>query len=129
VNDQLPPPAAVLIGAAVAAALTAFLLGHGLWWAALPLGAALGLWLGRWWLLPLAAASGLVGWGAPLLVLALSAPVGGAAAVVGAVLGAPPAASGAVALILTLLIGMLLALVGAWLGVAARRLFRPPQET
>jgi hypothetical protein len=126
VNDSLPPPVAALIGAAGAAALTGYLLGLGLWWAALPLCALLGLWLGRWWLLPLAALAGLIGWGAPLVILAFGAPVGRTAAVVGAVLGAPSAIGGGVAIVLTLLIGVLLALVGAWAGVAARRLFRPP---
>lgn len=126
-NEQIPLSVAALAGAAVAAALTALLLYHGLWWAALPLTAALGLWLGRWWLLPLALPVGLVGWGAPLLVLAVGAPVGRAANVIGAVLGVRGAAGGVVAVVLTLLIGVLLALAGAWLGVSARRLFRPPE--
>lgn len=101
---------------------------EGLWWMALVCGLLIGLLVRGW----RAAVGGLLigglGWGIPLLWQARTEPVGLVAGVLGGLLGVGPAA----ALAVTLLVGVLLALAGAWVGIAARRLVSPlpePEET
>ncbi len=112
-----------LTGAAVAVAvvLTVVTLPAGLWWILLVTGFGLGLLLrGRWaWLGALL--TGGLGWGIPLFWQARDTPVGSVADVLGGLLGVPAAA----AVVLTLLVAVLLALAGAWVGIAARRLVSP----
>ena len=75
--------------------------------------------LGRWRLrvtLPAAAAMAVVGWAGPLALAARGGePEGATARVVAALLGLPPHA--AVGIAVTLLIGAIQAVAGAWLGV------------
>jgi hypothetical protein len=111
------------VAAAAGAVMIALaLIAAGAWWAALPVGGALGLVLRGWAVPALAGAAGLVGWGIPLAVSALSAPVGPMAVVIGGVLGVRGAAGGVAALAATLLLGTLLGLAGAWVGASIRRL-------
>jgi hypothetical protein len=90
----------------------------GLWWMPLVAGFALGVLLRgrRAWLGALL--TGALGWGLPLLWQARTEPVGAVAGVLGRLLGIPAA----VALAVTVLVGVVLALAGVWVGVAARRL-------
>lgn len=112
-------PLAAAVGVvAVALALIAF----GAWWAALPVGAALGLMLRGWAVPALGGAAGLVGWTVPLAISALTAPVGRMAVVIGGVLGVGGTTGGVVALTATLLLGTLLGLAGSWVGASVRRL-------
>ncbi len=114
--------------------------------ATLAAGAAVGVGLGYWWLAPLAglalgailpwsrlglatgALVGLMAWGAPLWWLAAHAPVGRTAEVVAAIIGlAGLGATGPIAI--TLLLGVLLCLSGAWVGAAARKLVAPGENS
>jgi hypothetical protein len=113
------PALAALLAAGTIVALTLL---AGDWWVAAPAGFILGI-LTRGLLAPvLAGAAGLLGWGIPLAAMAMQAPVGRAAVAIGAILGAPDPLRGAVAVVLTLLIGALLGLAGSWAGVSLRRL-------
>ena len=95
----------------------------------------LGLALGWWWVTFVAglaagvavrrarravfvgAGAGLLGWGLPLATEALSSPVGRASTVISALMGY---ANGAVAPVVTLLVGLVLGACGVWLGRAVR---------
>jgi hypothetical protein len=108
--------------ALVAAGIAVAWLGEaaGLWWLTFVVGVAIGLAVRRSRTSLLASSlAGALGWGLPLAWLALFAPVGRAAAVVSGVFGVE---GGALAIGLTVLLGVLLATTGAWLGSAARRL-------
>lgn len=110
--------AAVLLGAAVI--LLTLLIGD--WWVAALIGFMLGT-LARGPRVPLMALlAALLGWGVPLAVLALRAPVGSAAVAIGGILGAPDPLRGAAGVVLTLAVGAVLALAGSWAGVSLRRL-------
>jgi hypothetical protein len=93
----------------------------GLWFVPFIVGvlAGLAMHLGRWRLratLSAAAAMAVVGWGVPLgLAARRGEPEGATARVVAALLGLPPHA--AVGVAVTLLAGVVQALIGAWLGV------------
>jgi hypothetical protein len=89
----------------------------GLWWMAVVCGVGLGLLVPGWRAGVGALLVGLLGWGIPLLWQARNTPVDTVAGVLGGLLGVPAAA----AVVLTLLVSVLLALVGAWLGIAVRR--------
>jgi hypothetical protein len=109
---------AVLVGATIVG-LTLFVND---WWVAALVGFILAT-LARGPRVPLmAAAAGLLGWGVPLAVMATHAPVGAAATGIGAILGAPDPVRGAVAVVATLAIGVLLAVAGSWVGASLRRL-------
>lgn len=98
----------------------------------------LGLLAGWWWLTPIvgllvglvvrgAGASFLVsfcagglGWGLPLAVLAVNAPVKSVASAVEGVVGLS-ATGGVLIIALTVVLGCLLSIVGTWVGVAGRQ--------
>lgn len=114
------------VAAGIAGGLLAWLLmAYGAWWTTFPLGLAAGAFQAR--RLPALGSGllvGLLGWSLPLASIALAgAPLGRAAIVVSAVLGA--AAGGVPAIALSILTGVLLGCSGAWLGVALRRLAVP----
>jgi hypothetical protein len=94
----------------------------GWWWLTPLVGLALGLALSptRRALLVALIAGGL-GWGLPLALLALSAPVAPLAAAVEGVVGLP-AAGGALVVLVTLLVGAGLSVVGAWVGTTGKQL-------
>src|SRR5215469_12448124 len=93
----------------------------GLWFVPFIVGvlAGLAMYLGRWRLratLLAAAAMAVAGWAVPLALAARGGePVGATARVVAALLGLPPHA--AVGIAVTLLVGVVQALAGTWLGV------------
>lgn len=64
--------------------------------------------------------AGGLGWGLPLAVLALNAPVANIAGAVESVVGLP-ATGGTVILILTVVLGCILSVVSTWVGIAARQ--------
>jgi hypothetical protein len=91
------------------------------WWVTFLVGLAIGMALPRR-ALALAGAVGALGWGLPLALLALSAPVGGVAGAVAGLVGLPAAIGALVVILATLLVGCLLSVVGAWVGLTGRRL-------
>ncbi len=114
-------PAVTIAGIAVVWAGNLF----GLWWLATVLGVVLGLSLLRAGVaIATAAIAGVLGWGLPLLQQSLSLPIGRAASVVAGIMGFG-AGNGAIVIAVTLLLALLLAVTGAWVGSTFRRLFRP----
>lgn len=96
----------------------------GAWWAPFPLGVAFGVMQPRGRIaLPAGALIGLVAWLFPLLSLQSSYRLGPAAESLAAIMGLGHQA--AIPVILTLLVGTLLGLTGAWLGSAGRTLIQP----
>ena|SRR2546422_6381241 len=94
----------------------------GWWWVTPIVGVLIGLLLRPAWLaLVTSFAAGGLGWGLPLALLAFTAPVGRLAAAVDALIG-QPATGGALIILLTVVVGGVLSLVGAWVGIAVRRL-------
>ncbi len=90
---------------------------RGLWWVTFVTGLMLGLLLRRARrALASGLASGALAWGVPLAWLSLSAPVGGMAIVVSGILGIRGSPWPAIAL--TVALGALLSVTGAWLGSA-----------
>jgi len=99
----------------------------------------LGVQSGWWWLTPIAGlliglllrparlallialVVGALGWGLPLAILAFSAPVGPVAAAVESIIGLT-STGGAVIIVLTVALGGVLSVVGAWVGIAGRGL-------
>jgi len=94
----------------------------GWWWVTSLVGVVIGFALRPAWLgIIVALLAGGLGWGLPLALLALSAPVGAVASAVESVIGL--SATGGLAIILaTVLLGCVLGIVGAWVGIAGRRL-------
>ena len=93
----------------------------GWWWITPVIGLLIGLFLrpaGVGLLASLCA--GGIGWGLPLALLAINAPVTGVANAVESAVGLS-ATGGAAILVLTIVLGCILSLVGAWVGVAGRR--------
>jgi hypothetical protein len=89
----------------------------GFWWAPFAFGVAFGVIQPRARIaLPVGAAIGLVGWLFPLAAMEARSSLGPAAASLAAILGFGHQAASPV--ILTLLVGTLLGLTGAWLGSA-----------
>ncbi len=95
----------------------------GWWWVTFLVGLALGVALPRARrALVVALVVGALGWGLPLALLAVSAPVGGVAAAVAGLVGLPAAVGTMVVILATLLVGCILSVVGAWVGLTGRRL-------
>ena len=89
------------------------------WWSPFAIGLVVGLLATRTWTaIGLGALAGLATWGFPLAVEQLRYGVGPAATALSAILGLGH--TGTYAIVLTLLIGFLLGVSGAWLGSAAR---------
>jgi hypothetical protein len=106
------------------AALTLLGLLLGAWWLAFPIGVAAGVVLVRArWALPGGALIGLIAWTVPLVFAQAQYGLKATTLSLAAIMGFNGAATIPVAL--TLLVGLLLGLVGAWLGSAARDLYRP----
>jgi hypothetical protein len=111
---------AILLAALVALSGVLF----GFWWAPFLVGLALPLGARRARVtLPAGAGIGLVSWAVPLVVAQVRYGLGPSAASLAAIMGFGHA--GVVPVILTLLVGTLLGLTGAWLGGAIRALARP----
>ena len=108
--------ATLVVGAALA--LTGVLIGA--WWAPYPIGLAVGIiepQARR--AVPLGALVGLLAWALPLGSGQLRYGLGSAASSLAAIMGFGH--EGVVPVILTLLVGTLLGVTGAWVGSAARR--------
>ena len=96
----------------------------GFWWAPFGFGFAFGVIQPRARIaLPVGAAIGLVGWLFPLAAMAGRSDPGPAAESLAAILGFGHQA--AISVILTLLVGTLLGLIGAWLGSAGWTILQP----
>lgn len=96
----------------------------GAWWAPFPLGLAFGAIQPRArFAVPVGALIGLVGWSIPLSTTGSRFGLGPAAESLAAIMGFGH--QGIVPVILTLLVGTLLGLTGAWLGSAGRTLLQP----
>jgi len=107
---------AILLGGLLA--LVGVLLG--LWWSPFPVGLALGaLNLRARITVPSGAAIGLLAWAIPLLVAHGRYGLGPTAQALAAIMGFGH--QGAIPLALTVVVGTLLGLTGAWLGSAARQ--------
>jgi hypothetical protein len=116
-------PAAIFLGAMTAGGAAA--VGLGYWWVTPLVGVAIGAIL-PWPRLAVAVSglAGLAAWAVPLLWLAVRAPVGQTAAVVAAIMGL--AGVGPIGpLAITLVVGILLCVSGAWVGLAARKFIDP----
>lgn len=95
----------------------------GAWWAPFLVGIALGLVIPRARVaIPFGALLGLVAWLLPLAAIQIRYGLWPTASALGAIMGFDH--QGAVPIILTLLVGTLLGLAGAWLGSSARALTR-----
>ncbi len=98
----------------------------GAWWAPFVAGLAIGAVQPRArFAIPAGAVIGLLGWAVPLAVLQLQYGAGQAASSLAAIMGFGH--QSAIPIILTLAVGLLLGLTGAWLGSAARTLVLPPR--
>src|SRR5581483_7262608 len=94
----------------------------GWWWITPAIGLLIGLMLRPASVGVLASlCSGGLGWGLPLAVLALNAPVASTAGAVESVVGLT-ATGGIAILILTVVLGCILSVVSTWVGIAARQL-------
>lgn len=111
----------LLLTAALVGALIIWLgnLG-GLWWLAMAEGLVLGLLAPNWRGLAAAVGAGAVGWGLGLLWDAVENPIGSTASAITETLGM--GSSAAVAILVTLLLGAILAASAAWLGRSLQRL-------
>lgn len=120
--------AATLVIAAALALLGVYL---GAWWAPFPVGIAAGLVLTRArWGIAAGAIAGLVAWTVPLAAEQVQYGLKATSLSLAAIMGFDGAAT--IPLALTLVVGLLLGLTGAWLGAAARGLMparlRPVEE-
>ena len=107
---------------ATLATLAAVLLG--MWWAPFPVGLAIGIVTGRARIaMPAGAGIGLLAWLLPLAATQERYGLGRTATSLAAIMGFDHLP--AVPVILTLLVGALLGLTGAWLGSAAREVVAP----
>ena len=114
--------AVIVLVAGAAITLLGLLLGA--WWLAFPVGVVAGVVLSRArWALAAGALSGLIAWTVPLVTTQVQYGLKATSLSLAAIMGFNGAATIPVAL--TLLVGVLLGLVGAWLGSAARALVRP----
>ena len=112
--------AAVILAAIVAIAGVLF----GAWWAPFVAGLAIGFVRPpARFAVPAGAAVGLLAWALPLAALQVEYGAGSAASSLAAIMGFGH--QGAIPIVLTLVVGTLLGLTGAWLGSAARTLAYP----
>jgi hypothetical protein len=110
----------VVAGAAVATAGVVL----GLWWAPFPVGVALGLLHRRSVVaIPAGAICGFLSWLLPLAADEFRYGIGSSAVALGEIMGF--GRDGVLPVALTLLVGTLLGLTGAWLAGAARAVARP----
>jgi hypothetical protein len=119
-------PAAVRIVATVILALIISVAGvvAGAWWAPFVAGLVVGVAQPRArFAIPAGAVIGLLGWALPLAAVQIQYGAGSAAQSLAAIMGFSHQA--AIPVVLTLLVGTLLGLCGAWLGSAARSLVQP----
>jgi hypothetical protein len=94
------------------------------WWAPFVAGLAIGVVQPRArFAIPAGAAIGLLAWGLPLAVIQVQYGAGSAAVSLAAIMGFGH--QGAIPVILTLVVGLLLGLTGAWLGSAGRTVVQP----
>ena len=113
-----------LVVIAFLVALAAVVLG--LWWAPFVCAVPIGLVVTRQRVaLPLGALSGFIAWLLPLGALEVRYGLGPAASSLGAIMGFK---QGAIPVVLTLIVGALLGLTGAWVAGAARTLLRPAES-
>jgi hypothetical protein len=99
----------------------------GFWWLPFATAVVVALVVGRKRLaLPIGGLAGLLGWGLVLTWDAVRYGIGAASASLGAIMGF--GRSGLIPLTLTCLVGLLLGLVGAWLGTAIRGLGSRPRR-
>jgi len=111
--------AALVIGTAVGVVAVMI----GVWWAPFVVGIGIGIALPRARVaVGAGAAAGFLAWGLLLVADQLLYGLGPAAAGLGAIMGF--GRQGAIPVILTCLVGLLLGLTGAWLGSAGRSLLR-----
>lgn len=112
----------IAAGAAAVVAVAGVFLGA--WWLPFLAGAALGAVVTRArWAVPLGAACGLFAWSLPLAIDHVRYGLASSANALAAVMGFDHA--GAVPVVLTLLVGSLLGLTGAWLASGARLFIAP----
>lgn len=112
----------LLVVAGLIVALAGVMLGA--WWAPFLVGVALGLTIPNLRVaLPVGTACGLFAWVLPLGLQQVRYGIGASADALAAIMGFGRA--GVVPVILSLLVGALLGLTGAWLAGAARLLLRP----
>ena len=108
---------AVILLVVLALSAVAFI--SGAWWAPFVAGIAIGAVSDRArTAIPVGAAVGLLAWGAPLVYEQVQYGLGPTASSLAAIMGFGH--EGAIPMVLTLLVGTLLGLTGAWLGSAAR---------
>jgi hypothetical protein len=99
----------------------------GAWWVPFPVGVAIGVAEPRARIaIPLGAASGLVGWLVPLAQAQLTYGLGPTAGSIAAIMGFGHQ-GGAIPTVLTMLVGTLLGLTGAWLTTALRGVASQPR--
>jgi hypothetical protein len=107
---------AFVIGLVVAVIAVLF----GAWWVPFPVGVAIGIAQGRGRIaIPLGAVMGLISWVLPLARLDLIYGIGPGASNIAAIMGFGH--QGLIPIILTLVVGALLGLTGAWLATALRQ--------
>ncbi len=111
--------AVILAGAAIATAGVAF----GLWWAPFAVGLVLGVALRQRVAIPAAALCGLLSWLLPLGGAEVRYGLGPSAVSLAEIMGFGH--DGALPVVLTLVVGTLLGLTGAWVAGAAWALARP----
>jgi hypothetical protein len=111
----------VLVAVVVLAALG---VDFGIWWTPFLAGAVIGIVEPRARIaVPAGAGIGLLMWGYPLSVIQLKAGLGPTAQSLAAIMGFGH--QGAIPIVLTCVVGLLLGLCGAWLGSAGRMLLQP----
>ena len=115
-------PTGVFITGLILATAGVFL---GAWWAPFPVGVAFGMVQGRGrTAIPLGALIGLLAWVLPLARLDVTYGIGPSAASIAGIMGF--GRQGLIPIVLTLLVGALLGLTGAWLATAAQQIM--PQD-
>ena len=112
----------MLVATAFIVALVGVLLG--VWWTPFLAGAAIGIVVGRpAAAIPLGGLSGVVSWLLPLAAIDVRYGLGPTATSVAAIMGFDH--QGAIPVVLSLAVGALLGLTGAWVACAGRALVRP----
>jgi hypothetical protein len=108
---------AIILVAVLSLAVLSF--AYGLWWWTFVAGLAIGALAGRARVtIPLGALTGLLAWGVPLVYDQVQYGLGATASSLAAIMGFGH--QGAIPVVLTLLVGTLLGLTGAWIGSLAR---------